>query len=202
MTKISLYGLLNMFFLPFVFGTFSTHAYELKSGDILLQPLNCWSCSLIEVQENSIYSHMGVYLKIDGEEYVLEASEKVSLTPLQDFVNKTQRNQRIGIKRFRNILFTSKELEDMAYDYVGLSYDNSFLWDNEDDAGEMLYCSELVYKFFYPFYGERLPLKNMRYDKLREHWEKFFKGSVPDGLPGNSPADFDNSNLFEHIGEL
>ena len=188
--------------MPFVFGIFSAHSIELKTGDILLQPLNCWSCSLIEAQEESIYSHMGVYFKLDDSEFVLEAAQTVRFTPLSEFLKKTERGQKILIKRFKSILFTQSDLVERALEFEGLSYDEKFLWNNSDALGEKLYCSELVFKLFDSFYTQKLPLKKMRYDVHREHWEKFFNGDVPDGLWGNSPADFEHSDLFRNVGEL
>ena len=57
-----------------VFLSLNLGAFELKVGDVLLQPLSCWSCSLIEAQEKSIYSHMGVVIENDPEVLVAEAS--------------------------------------------------------------------------------------------------------------------------------
>tara|TARA_Y100000780_G_scaffold219872_1_gene226580 strand:+ start:44510 stop:45061 length:552 start_codon:yes stop_codon:yes gene_type:complete len=180
---------------PAVFGA-------LKTGDLLLQPLSCWSCFLIEEQENTKFSHMGIYFNIDGEDLVLEAYGEVKLTPLADFLNRTEVGENVQVRRFKNINFLEKELIRIALPMVGLSYDNEFLWFNENQKGEKLYCSELAYKLFYKFYGEGLPLKPMSYDKNRKYWAKFFKDNIPDGKLGNSPGDFERSKLFETVGHL
>ncbi|MEX0799248.1 MAG: YiiX/YebB-like N1pC/P60 family cysteine hydrolase [Bacteriovoracaceae bacterium] len=192
------------FLLPLIFGAFSTpaNAWELKSGDVLLQPLNCWSCSLIEAQEKSIYSHMGVYVEVDGKAYVLEAWQTVKLTPLKEFLAKTEQGQSVRVKRFKEKRFDRESLLAVLPDILGLSYDSNFLWDNFDERGEKLYCSEMAYKLFYPFYGEALPIKRMRYDVYREHWRRFFGGNIPDGKWGNAPADFDKSDLLKTLGDL
>ena len=70
------------------------HRNQLKTGDVLLQPLHCWTCSLIEAQENSIYSHIGIYLNADGEDYVLEAWHEVKLTPLDEYLARTQKGRK------------------------------------------------------------------------------------------------------------
>lgn len=184
--------------LPAVFGA----NLNLKTGDLLLQPLGCWSCFLIEEQEATKYSHMGVYLNLDGQELVLEAYGEVKLTPLNNFLARTEGDEKVLVRRFNERKFSYEKVVDKSLSFEGLSYDDQFLWDNVNESGEKLYCSELVYKLFYEFYGELLPLKPMRYDKNRPHWFKFFKGNIPDGKLGNSPGDFERSELFKTIGEL
>lgn len=175
---------------------------DLRSGDILLQPLDCWACVLIEAQEKSIYSHVGIYFEIDGKDFVLEALGQVRMVSLETYLEKTEKGQRVQVKRFKNIRFAPQELLESAQEFLGLSYDSSFLWDNFDAKGEKLYCSELVYKLFYAYYGEALPIKRMRYDIYRERWNIFFKGEIPDGKWGNSPEDFNLSPLLEKVGEI
>lgn len=192
-----------------LFGLFSERAlsrdlsYEdLESGDILLQPLSCWACSLIEAQEGSIYSHMGVYLNLSSGPHVLEASQRVSLTPLKKFLSKTENGQRVKVMRFKRRGFKLGDLLRLAGPFIGLNYDSQFLFDNRDEAGELLYCSELVYKMFYPIYGEDLPLKRMRFDINYELWKKYFKTDPPVGEWGNAPVDFEKSHLLQSVGEL
>ncbi len=175
---------------------------NLKSGDVLLQPLHCWTCSLIEAQENSIYSHIGIYLKIGGEDFVLEAWHEVKLTPLDEYLAKTQKDQKVRVRRFKEIRFSGPEVLVLVDEFAGKTYDSNFLWDNEDEKGEMLYCSELVYKFFYSFYGDSLPIKRMNFNVHREQWIRYFRGTPPDGQWGNSPGDFEKSDLLKDMGEL
>lgn len=145
---------------------------------------------------------MGVYFNLDGQELVLEAYGEVKLTSLSNFLERTEGGEKVLVRRFNERKFSSEKIIDKSLSFEGLSYDDQFLWDNLDENGEKLYCSELVYKLFYEFYGEALPLKPMRYDKNRPHWLKFFKGNIPDGKLGNSPGDFERSELFKTIGEL
>ena len=108
----------------------------------------------------------------------------------------------VKVRRFKKALFSQADVLDNVSNFLGNTYDSGFLWDNVDEKGEMLYCSELVYKFFYSFYGESLPLKVMNFNTYREQWTRYFRGPPPDGEWGNSPADFDNSELLKDIGEL
>ena len=88
--------------LPAVFGA----NLNLKTGDLLLQPLGCWSCFLIEEQEATKYSHMGVYLNLDGQELVLEAYGEVKLTPLNNFLARTEGDEKVLVRRFNERKFS------------------------------------------------------------------------------------------------
>jgi hypothetical protein len=183
---------------------------ELKVGDIILQPLSCWACSLIEAEEETIFSHIGIVVKADEEILVAEAYGKVKAHPLEDFLKKTEKNQKNLILRFRNEKI-SKYLNDnkdvflsiFYRDFNGLAYDKAFRWNNfSSDGNEKLYCSELVAKLLMSFLPIETPIKRMHFNQNREHWIKYFQGDVPDNQWGNSPADFHHSELFYEVGEL
>lgn len=197
-------ALYRTLYMTMIFGAFAVHAkgIDLRSGDILLQPLNCWSCSLIEAQEKTIYSHIGVYLELESGSFVLEALGRVKLTPMNEFLQRAEEGQSVRVMRFINKRFDSEALLKSSGKFLGLSYDKAFLWDNFDEFGEKIYCSELVYKVFEPFYGSALPLKRMSFDVNPKLWERYFDGDVPEGLWGNSPEDFHRSELLEIVGEL
>lgn len=168
---------------------------DLKEGDILLQPLHCRLCNLIEAQTNSEYSHIGIYLG-DGE--VAEAFISVRRVSLKEFMKKTQKN--LKVKVIRPSFSTPNLKELFVKKYEGLSYDNSFLWNNFDLKGEKIYCSELVYKMLEPYSGNTPYPVPMSYNVNREQWYKFFKGNIPDGKIGISPAAFDY--FYETVGFL
>ncbi len=71
-------------------------ALELKVGDILLQPRECWSCSLIEEQENSIYSHIGMVIEVTPELKVIDALGTVKIQSFEAFDRGTQKDQNIS----------------------------------------------------------------------------------------------------------
>jgi hypothetical protein len=182
----------------------------LRVGDILLQPLSCWACRLIEMQEETIYSHMGMVIRTHPEVIVAEAFDKVRKVKLSEFAAKTKKGEKISIRRFiRSDAVEMMELHQKKFEayffnhFEGLNYDHEFLWNNFDHEGfEKLYCSELVSKMLSGFLGIHIPVKKMKFDKNREHWIQYFKGNPPDGLPGNSPATFEHSELFFEVGEL
>lgn len=185
-------------------------ALELKVGDVLLQPLDCWSCSLIEAQENSIYSHMGMVIQTTPEVVVVEALGTVRTIPFTKFNERTEKGQKLSVRRLRsdeaveylqqNKTGFKKYFSD---NFEGLLYDHDFLWNNLDDNGyEKMYCSEMVTKYLRGFLGIEVKLKEMKFDINRDAWIRYFKGNPPDGKIGNSPASFENSDLFYEVGEL
>jgi hypothetical protein len=176
-------------------------SFELKNGDVILQPLHCWSCSLIMDQEESKYSHIGIYLKIEGEPFVFEAYGKVRFTPFDKFFKRTHKGKSLKVMRFHKILFNPESILDETIRYDGLPYDTQFLWNNYNEKGEMIYCSELVYKIFAPF-GYDLKTKYMSFDVNREYWIKFFRGNPPDGQIGISPEDIHRSSELYTVGEI
>jgi uncharacterized protein YycO len=185
-------------------------AIELKVGDILLQPLDCWSCALIEAQEKSPYSHMGMVIEVGEEIRVVEAMGEVKVLSLSEFQEKTENGQNILVLRLKNedaVLFLQNEQESLQNyfktSFLGLPYDHDFLWNNFDERGrEKLYCSEFVSKIYRHFLGIEIPLKEMAFDINRTEWIRYFRGNPPDGLPGNSPATFERSPDFFRVGVL
>lgn len=183
----------------------------LRVGDILLQPLFCWSCALIEAEENSIYSHMGIVVQVTPEVLVAESWQTVGLTPLETFKKKTEKNQAILVRRYRNEVITTDFEKDEARlsellkkEFIGLKYDPDFLWHNFDASGnEQLYCSEFVSKLLQAFLGIEGPIKRMVFKVNTEHWIRYFQGRpLPIGEWGNSPGDYEKTDLLYSVGEL
>lgn len=176
--------------------TFNAFALELKSGDILLQPLHCWACNLIEAETKSEYSHIGVVTKVkDGVVYVGEAFLKVREIPLEEFNSKTQKGLKLKVMR---PYFSSPSLsKNFDTFFKGLPYDSAYLWDDNK-----IYCSELLYKLFRSLNMTTPKALPMTFIENREYWYKYFKGSIPDGVLGIAPGDFDDEELFKFIGHI
>jgi hypothetical protein len=190
--------------------TFSAIASpELKIGDVLLQPLDCWACDLIEAEEETIYSHMGIVIATNPV-LVADSRRKVEIQSLDEFNSITEKGQSIRVLRFQkqgiveNFEKNSKEfLALFKSDFEGLAYDHQFLWNNMDANGQqMLYCSEMVMKLLQAFLGIEPFVKRMHFDKNSDQWARYFHGDVPAGKWGNSPADFERSELFYVVGDL
>lgn len=174
-------------------------AQALRIGDILLQPKNCYLCRLIEEHESSSFSHMGIVIKGGRNPQVAEALGDVHVLPVEQFLKQGDPARAVKIIRLKEKAFLP--LREAIVTWLGADYDEDFLWDNFDDQGrERVYCSEFVTKLLNPFLKNQIPTKTMDYSLNREAWWRYFGGIVPDGLPGNSPGDFDRSPLFETIG--
>jgi hypothetical protein len=171
----------------------------LEAGDLILQPLNCWTCSLIEAQEKSPYSHIGIVVKKAGKDFVFEAYSSVRLVSLGEYLKKTEKGIPVKVKRFKKINFKNEDLLKAVDKYEGFEYDRNFLWNNLDHQGNpKIYCSELVYLVFEKFY-QGLPLKRMQFDVHTEYWERYFQGHIPFNEWGVSPEDFNQSPLLEDV---
>jgi uncharacterized protein YycO len=182
----------------------SIHAAKLKTGDILLQPLSCWSCSLIEQQENSLYSHIGVYLELDGEGYVFEALGDVNLVTLKQFKARTKKGSNILVRRHvKSDQILNFNIKEVVTKYLGKPYDKNYLWNNYYNGKEAFYCSELVFKFFNNLnLIKNTKLKRMPFDINPSLWDRFFKGQTPRGEIGSSPEDFNKSLDFRDVSFL
>lgn len=188
---------------------FQVFGLEIKVGDIFLQPRQCWSCSLIEEQEETIYSHIGMVIQLSPLK-VIDALGTVRISEFEVFNSGTEKGQKISVRRFRDhhlVTHLQENKEDFfnyfQEQFAGLKYDHDFLWNNKDENGhELLYCSEMISKLLSGFLNVELPLKRMNFDKNPDEWGKYFRRSPPQGEWGNSPADYERSNLFYEVGEL
>jgi len=205
MTKLSL-----VFFLLFSMASHAQTAPVLRLGDVLLQPLKCWACSLIEAEEETIYSHIGVVIAVEPEVLVAEAFGSVRKISLATFNAKTEPGQKLMVLRFRNEDLSADIQVDASVlmkifdeDFLGAKYDHDFRWNNFDENGEQkYYCSELVSKLFQAIVGIDTPIKRMHFQTNRDSWMTYFKGNIPDNEWGNSPGDYERSELFYQVGEL
>jgi hypothetical protein len=189
-------------------GAFAISDRDIRNGDILLQPLNCYLCNVIEEQEKSIYSHSGVAARSqDGRVFVFESIGGESPVSLSAFAARTQKAQRIRVVRPLEFEGKGPSLDSLAAvldaHFSPLIFDKGMRWDNRDEEGrELLYCSEFVAKFLSYFLREPYGTKPMRFDVRRPFWIEFFGGAVPDGEPGIAPSDFLRSPLSRDLGDL
>jgi hypothetical protein len=196
----------------FLFVISASYASSLRTGDVLLQPLSCRVCYLIEKEEGGPYSHMGiVFVRSEGV-FVAEALGSVKLTPLKEFLSRPTAKRSHLIIRNREIskyyrhqkrrrLFPRELWKRFETKFLGLSYDEDFLWFNRDEhRKEKLYCSEMITKLLNRYLSKKIPTKKMHFRYNRKEWKRYFRGSIPDGLPGNSPMDFLRMDEFEQVG--
>lgn len=191
--------MVKLLFLLLFFGTQAKAQFEV--GDVLLQPRRCYLCSLIEQHENSIYSHMSLVVKVDDEVWVADSLTQVRIQKLSEFMGQGDLSRPHKVLRLKEVL--RGDLMTSVIPLLGAEYDREFRWDNLGrDGREALYCSEFVAKALNVHIDNKISTKIMNYDVNRELWERYFGGDTPDGLPGNSPGDFEKSPLFYQAGSF
>ena len=187
---------INLILTIVVILSINSHALTIRKGDILLQSIPCWSCWLIEKEENSAYSHLALVVETNPIQ-LIEAFGEVKMTNLNDFLSRTQKNTRVLVRRPVQLL-TESNINIEYSSFLDSEYDAEFIWNN----GNKYYCSELVTKIFIQHHFDFVPTKKMSFKKYWSAWSVYFQGRVPEGEEGNSPGDYAKSQLFINIGEL
>lgn len=202
-----------LIFVFILFFNSSSWAFDLKAGDIILISFNCYECRVIESETNSKFSHSGVVVKSDTTGILVGQSiGKVALYPLKQFLKPVTPNSAISVYRPKEFLNLSaaehnslqeRMIEAFNLKFVGAPFDEKFLWNNFDEKGrELLYCSEFVAKFLDLFLETATIPYPLSYKKNEAYWLKYFKGVIPEGELGNSPAAFSRDDRFLFLGNL
>jgi uncharacterized protein YycO len=119
----------------------------IQNGDLIFQESTSSQSEAIKLATHSKYTHCGIiYINSSGT-YVLEASKKVKLTPLNDWINSGVNNNYV-IKRLKNanaVLTPSAtiKLNKVGRGFLGKQYDKAFGW-----SDDKIYCSELIWKIY------------------------------------------------------
>jgi permuted papain-like amidase YaeF/Yiix C92 family enzyme len=121
--------------------------YEPRDGDIVFHTSRSSQSLAIQLATKSPYSHMGIVYLRDDEPFVFEAVQPVKLTPLDDWIERGER-ERFVVKRLRDseTRLTAQALRSMravGEQLAGKDYDPYFEW-----SDDRMYCSELVWKVF------------------------------------------------------
>lgn len=186
---------------------------ELKSGDVLLISFNCYECRVIESETNSQFSHSGVIVKNeDNEIRVAQSLGFVALYPMDQFLKKRTPGTITSVYRPKEFLelgvdeqkkLDQKMLATFNSVFLGAPFDVRYIWDNFDSEGrELLYCSEFIAKFLDNFLNAPTIPYPLTYKKNEAYWFKYFKGDIPEGVLGNSPASFSTDERFIFVGNL
>jgi hypothetical protein len=191
------------------------HALDLQNGDVLLMSFNCYECKVIESETQSTFSHSGVVIKDETHQIKIGQSLGfVALYNLDQFVKNKTPGTTISVYRPKEFLKLSEQLEEKKSleermlnlfnsTYKGAPFDEKYLWNNFDDKGrELLYCSEFIAKFLDHFLGQATIPYPLSYKKNEAYWRHYFKGVIPEGELGNSPASFSHDDRFVFVGTL
>lgn len=116
-----------------------------KEGDIVFQISTSRQSPLIQYATLSPWSHCGIVIEKNNQLYVLEASNKVKLTPIKEW---TKRGRFHKVKRVRII---KQPIKVHYKQYLGIPYDLAFKFNNGK-----YYCSELVWEIYKDQFGIEL----------------------------------------------
>ena len=115
----------------------------LKDGDLIFQTSTSSQSSAIFVATGNSYTHMGIIKKGASGTVVVEATQVVKETPLNDWVNRGLLN-RVAVYRDEELTDEqSRVILGAAEKYYGRPYDIFFSFNNQ-----AIYCSELPYLAF------------------------------------------------------
>ena len=122
-----------------------TSANKLKEGDLIFHTSKSEQSPLIQYATMSVLSHCGIIIEKGDDLYVLEATGKLKLTPLQEFINRGKGRQ-WWAKRV-----VDKPIKVKYKHLLGRRYDTSFKPNNN-----LFYCSELIHHIYQTQFGIEL----------------------------------------------
>ena len=148
MKKKKVFGILLamvVLFLGVKYCSGQTSVDKLKEGDLIFHTSKSEQSPLIQYATMSVLSHCGIIIEKGDGLYVLEATGKLKLTPLQDFINRGKGKQ-WWAKRV-----IDKPIKVKYSHLLGRRYDTSFKPDNN-----LFYCSELIHHIYLKQFGVEL----------------------------------------------
>jgi len=192
-----------MFFFALLTGGCGIFRPRLHSGDLIFQDLDCPLCEAIENATEGYrgkpVSHMGIVYRRGDSLYVLEAYDKVRLTPWDTFIRRSPKIMIGRLKRpYRKYI---SEALRRGLNLRGKPYDDEFRLHNGK-----YYCSELVYEVFRDeegkplFFLEPMNFNNLKTGRPDSAWIEYFKTlhkKIPQGEPGCNPASYSRSSLLK-----
>ena len=131
-----------------------TSAGKLKEGDLIFNTSKSEQSPLIQYATMSVLSHCGIIVEKSDGLYVLEASGKLKLTPLQEFIDRGKDRQ-WWAKRV-----IDKPVKVKYSHLLGRRYDTSFKPDNN-----LFYCSELIHHI----YKTQFDIELCKYRKVSDY---------------------------------
>lgn len=168
---------------------------------------------MIESETNSLFSHSGVVV-IDeiGEMRIAQSLGRLAHFSFADFTKNMTPGTFVHVYRpieLKNLsvqkraLLEKSMLDVFNEKFKNAPFDTKYLWSNFHSSGvEYLYCSEFIAKFLDHFLIKKTIPTPISYKKHFDYWTMYFRGHVPEGELGNSPAGFSRDDRFEFIGKI
>lgn len=179
----------------------------LRQGDLVFQDLDCGPlCDAIEEVTYGRYglrfSHIGLVIRQGDSLYAVEAiGEGVRLTPLAQFLSRTDNKQFVGRLKpmYHHLVAPASEF---AGKQAGTAYDRPFIYNNGK-----YYCSELIYDAFLhangqePFFRlEPMTFKRPGSNEFFPAWIDYYTQlgmNIPQDSPGINPAGISRSEKID-----
>ncbi|WP_159022881.1 YiiX/YebB-like N1pC/P60 family cysteine hydrolase [Formosa sp. L2A11] len=189
--------------------------FKLQEGDLLFQDVDCGPfCEAIEAVTQGVndynFSHVGLVIKDkDGKLKIMEAvSEGVILTPLEDFLSRSQdslNKPKVIVERLKPE-FTHLIPKAIAFinSKKNAQYDSYF-----DINNDSYYCSELIHLAFKNANNNQAIFKEYPMTFIAPNtkqtyaiWETYFSNlhyPIPEGKPGLNPGGMSRSPFLEIV---
>jgi hypothetical protein len=197
----------------------ATPQQNLQPGDVVLLALDCYICKAISKTTQSPFNHSGLVIDVAksgsmGDVTLAQSLGDTSTLALDDFLAQAKSGSRYAVlrpaelqrirssdpARYQNLIRRLKSYFDSQM--LGRKFDDEYLWDNIDaDGQELLYCSEMIQKTLNHILLNPIPPVGMDYLIMWDFWSDYFKGNVPQGELGNSPASLAASEQMVMIYE-
>ncbi len=178
----------------------------IRNGDIIFQTSTSGQSKAIQSATNSRYSHMGIIYRDNGQYFVYEAVEPVTLTPLKEWIDRGEKGHYV-IKRLKNAdkVLTPDvvaKMKQAGKQFKGKPYDIYFEW-----SDDKIYCSELVWKIYKQAAGieigelQRLSDFNLADDIVQTKMKERYGDNIPMDEKVISPAAMFRSDQLITIEE-
>lgn len=175
-------------------------AADIRTGDIIFQDSQSSQSRAIKAATHSAYSHVGLIVMREGQPFVAEAIQPVTLTALDTWIARGQ-DKHYVIKRLADMRLdprSESRLRAETQKYLGKDYDWKFGWSDRE-----IYCSELVWKIYKRSLGiELCELKSLKDFDLtqpivRKTLTQRYGKAIPLSEPVVAPSDiFHSSHLI------
>lgn len=166
-----------------------------EDGDVIFQQIEGSLGDLISDVTESPMNHCGLVM-LEGEDvFVLEASDRVTKTPLEEWIRRG-RGSRFAVLKPVNLSGSQKvRVVEAAGEFLGRPYDFKYRLDDE-----YIYCSELVFKAYLKGAGVKISetrkLEEMNIKGHEDSIKKLVEGPIPLKREIITPVRIYNSPFF------